>query len=463
MLAPPPRKGPASRIAACEILFSVMATRLGACLWCSIAAHLACGSGALAQSPVRKIRQKMSDTLNTTPDFICSVSIDRTERMGNGTPATLPPLHVNAGIINGKEIYALPSTDAEQDILRKVLSLYSKAGTGSFAMYARAVFLTTEATFYYVPEESKDGRTLSRLDFAMPREVSHHSLNNAGRPVDLGYSGSIWTDPHNLEVARLLLQTDDIPEDLGIKTVTQTIDYGRTSILGTTALLPTATDLTLRELSGRELRITGRFSDCHQFSSKRGEQFVENGLGAPVTASPESPAASSTHGLPSIEELLPAKTRFEMMLEDPIDERTTTEKSKLSFTVLQDVKKDGKVILPKGAKATGHVTRILRQTYPIFTAVKGYYTVGILMDTIDVGDRRFRMWANLERVGPPATQICFLPLSNDPDRWGQYDDIHTLFMIPPAESGESFLAVVSEFLRLGSHWRTYWTVVHQRT
>lgn len=435
-----------------------------------IAAYLACVSGALAQMPVRKIRQKMADALNSTPDFICSVSIERTERMGKEPLTGLPALHVNAGIINGKELYGLPASDGDQALLRRVLALYSRAGTGSFAMYARAVFLTAEATFYDGPEESVDGRTLSRLDFAMPREVSHYTLSNAGSPVEAGYSGSIWTDPHSLEVARLMLQAGDLPADLGIQAVTQTIEYGRTHILGVSELLPVTSDLTLLELSGRELRVTERFSDCRQHFAKRGEQFVDNRLKAPETVSTESletgspeRAASAPlfHSLPSIVELLPAKTPLEMMLENAIDERTTTEGSKLSFTVSREIKKDGKVILPRGATATGHVTRIIRQTYVLNTSLKGYYAVGMQLDTMEVEGRRYRIWANLERVGPPATQICFVPFSHNPLKWGQYDDIYQLFIIPDPAPGESFLGVVSEFLRLGN-WRSYWTVVQPR-
>lgn len=417
----------------------------------------------------------MSDTFNSTGDFMCAVSIDRTERMGKDAITGLPALRVNAGIINGKELYALPATDADQALLKKVLADYDRAGTGSFAMYARAVFLTAAATFYDGPEESRDGRTLSRLDFVMPREVSHYSIGPAAKPVELGYSGSIWTDPNNQEVARVLLQADNIPPELGIQAVTQTLDYGRTSVAGFSTLLPVATDLTLRELSGRELRITTHFSACHQYFSKRGEQFVESRLEAPVTVSAESRAtpapaktapalspASVSVTLPSIEELLPPKTPFEMILQDPIDERITTGNSRLSFSVFRDVKKDGKVVLPKGAAATGHVTRIIRQTYLLNTSVKAYYLVGIQLDTIDVGGRRLRVWANLERVGPPAAQICFVPFSHNPDKWGDYDDIYQLFIVPNAADDESFLGVVSEFLRLGSHWRTYWTLAPPR-
>lgn len=441
-----------------------MATRRGACLCFCMAAHL------LAQAPVRKIRQKMTDTLNSTPDFVCAVSIDRTEKIGKGAPAALPPLHVNAGIINGKELYALPPSEDGQNLLRQILAVYSRAGMGSFAMFARAVFTTSDATFYDGPDESKDGRTLARLDFAMPREVSNYALNNAGQAVELGYSGSIWTDPHNQEVARLMVQADGIPTDLGIRAVTQTIEYGHSSILGLSVLLPTSTALVLQEVSGRELRVTERLSDCHQYNSKRGEQFVENRLEAPVTVTAESVAAGSgspgtvaraIQALPSLEELLPVKTLFEMMLEDSLDERTITAGSKLAFTVSRDVKKDGKIVLPVGAKAMGHVTRILRQTYILNTSEKGYYAVGLQLDTLEAGGRHYLVSANLERVGPPAAEICFVPFSHNPLKWGQYDDIYQLFMIPNPASRESFLGVVSEFLRLGNHWRTYWTVAHQ--
>jgi hypothetical protein len=473
-----------SRLRACyatapyEILFSVMATRLETCLCCCIAAHLACGSAALAQAPVRKIRQKMSDNLNSVGDFMCSVSIDRSERMGKDAPTGMPELRVSAGIINGKEVYVLPAADGDQTLLKKVLAVYRRAGTGSFAMYSRAVFFTAVATFYDGPDESKDGRTLSRLDFTVPREESHYSPINAGQPVDIGYSGSIWTDPHDQEVARLFLQADNIPPDLGIRAVTQTIEYGRTSVAGFPRVLPTAMDLTLQELSGREQRIREHFSDCRQYFSKRGEQFVENRPEAPVTVSAESLAAASPgnappataslslvrYSLPSIEELAPAKTAFEMILQDPIDERTMTEKSKVSFTVYRDVKKkDGTVILPKDATATGHITRILRQTYVLNTSVKGYYLVGMQLDTMDVEGRRYQISANLERVGPPAAQICFVPYSHNPDKWGAYDYLYQLFIIPNASDGESFLGVVEEFLRLGSQWRTYWTIAKPRS
>ena len=403
----------------------------------------------------------MSDNLNATPDFICSVSIERTERMGKGAPATLPALHVDAGIIDGKELYASPSADADQALLKTVLALYGRAGTGSFAMYARAVFLTPDATFYGAPDEWTDGRRLSRLDFAMPGEDSNYSLQREGQPVTLGYSGSIWTDPGNPDVVRMALEADRIPPDLGIAAISQTIEYARASMAGASVLLPVAMDLTLQEQSGRESRLAGRFKDCHRYLAKVGELWVENAIGAPAavtTAAVSQPKVFSEEAPPAAPagERLPANISFETILDEPIDERVTRDGSKLSFRLSHDIKKGGKVIVPKDAVIAGHITRIIRQSFGVYSTVKGYYTVGMTLDTVDVGDRRFQVLANLETIGPPASTIGYLPYSRDPDRWGPYDDLKLFFVTPPPDPGESFMGILSEFLRLSSHIRMGW-------
>ena len=433
-------------------------------MWCAVAAHLACGSGATAQAPVRKIRQKMSASLNNTPDFMCSVSIEGTERMAQGAPAALPPLHVDAGIVNGKELYSVPSTDDGQLLLKRVLALYGKAGTGSFATYTRALFLSDGATFYDAPDETKDGRKLSRLDFAMPREASKYALNQEGRAVTLGYSGSIWIDPGSLDIVRLALQADGIPPELGIRAISQTIQYDRASLAGSAVLLPAAMDLTLQEQSGREVRLTGRFSDCHRYVAKNGEILAaaETAVApAATTATVSKTEVNLAEVSPAAPagEALPAGLKFETILDDRIDERITMDGSKLSFRLSQDIKRGGKVIVPKGAVIAGHITRIVRRTFALYSTVKGYYTVGIRLDSVEVGGKRFQVWANLETVGPPASTIGFLPYSHDPDRWGTFDNIKLELVTPPHGPGESFLGILSEYLRLSNHIRMTWITV----
>ena len=374
----------------------------------------------------------MVDNLSKTPDFVCSVSIEETD-----AAATLATLSVEGGVVNRKELYAWPANEGEKARLKDVLAVYAKACTGGFALYSRAVFLTVNATFYGAPDEATDNRRLLRLDFAMPREASTYILSREAR----GYSGSIWSDPDSLDVVRFRLQADDIPPDLGIKAITQIFEYGHVKMAENSVVLPVTSELRVLERSGREVRIVEHSSDCRQYiAAKRGNIYVETAADAPAKAAAPVP-------------VLPAKLVLPMILTEPIDERTTLQGSSLSLTVVRDVKKSGKVIVPKGSTATGHVTRIIRQAFPTdFSTLKRYYLVGIQLDSMVAGDQRFQLWANLESLGPPppppADSIAFIPFSNDPNKWGTFDDLHTQFIVPPAVSGESFLGVVLENLRL---------------
>ncbi len=435
-----------------------MATRFAAFLCCLAAAW--CG---LAQAPVAPIRLKMKDSLVHTPDFVCAESMERNERAGAAQPTVFPAIHASAGIIAGKEMYEWPSTDAERVALREALAQLDRAGTGSFAVFSQAVFLTTGATYYDGPEEMKDGRKLLRLDFAMPREGSSYALPKANGPAPLGYSGSIWVDPGTLEVANLALQADGLPADAGIKSMTQSFQYAGITLGGARVLLPTAMDFALQEPAGKQVRIAAHFTDCHAYVPRTGDRFLESGSESSVTIAVSSASRTGGAHPPKPEEqpldsLLPPKTRIDTILAESIDERTMKDGDKLSLTVLRDIKVRGKVVVPRGSAASAHVTRILILNYAWITSVRRYYLVGMQFDGVEVGGRQYHLRANLDRVGPPADSIGFLPYSNDPNNWGKYDLDRTLLLCPKPEPGESFLGIVREYLRLGSHVRLYWSV-----
>ena len=455
-----------------------MATRLRAGLWFCLAAYLAPAGGVWAQAPIRRIRQKMTDSLSNTPDFVCSVSMERRERRGSDTPIKLLPVHFDTGVLNGKELFALPATEEDKTHLREVLAIFDKAGTGSFALYSRAVFLTAAATFYDAPDETKDSQHLARVDFTVPPDVSTYTVNRNGKPVTVGYSGSIWTDPGSSEVVRLALQADSIPADLGMKTVTQTFEFAHARMAGATVVMPAASDLKLVELSEREMRLTSQFSDCHQYIAKRGELFVETASGTaapaeagapPIRVSARTAPETSPAAPPPAQAgpQFPEKLVLEVMLAEAIDERSTIPGSKLSFTVVKDVKKGGKVIVPRGTEVTGHITRIMQQEYSWLTNLKRYYLVGLQLDRLIAGDQRFQVRANLESLGPPynfpmypyppVASFGFIPYSHDPNKWGTFDESRTLFQIPPVDPGESFIGIVNEFLRLPDHLKMYWS------
>ena len=433
--------------------------RLAACLWCCLAAYVAFPGAARAQAPVLRIRHQMMANFNSTPDFMCTVSFARSERTGKAAPVPLPPVQAEGGVVADRELYAWPSSDTGVAQLREVLALFGKLGTGAFALYSRAVFSTADATFYDGPQENVNGRTLSRVDFAMPKEGSGA----------LGYSGTIWFEPESLAVARMTMQPDNIPPELGLKIVSQTVDYGRGALAGTSVLLPVGTELTIEDKSGKELRITGTFSDFHKYVAKQGDRMLQNGVEKtvpvtvqtsrtepPATVSRPKPPAPPAGDTPT-QDLLPQKTRIETILDEAIDERTTKAGSRLTMTIVKEIKAGNKVIVPRGSLASAHVTRIIIQNYAINTSIKQYYLVGIQFDTIEVGKQVYPVRANLESVGEPAKGTAFIPYSHDPDKWGDFDDIYQLLLCPAPERDESFLGIVREFLRISGKLRVYWS------
>jgi hypothetical protein len=432
------------------------------------------GCGLYAQTPVKRIRQKVVDSLSNTPDFVCSESIERTERAPGKAPVNLPAVQVAAGVINAKEMYAWPAREEDQLRLRAILSLFAKGGSGSFALYSRALFLTTNASYYGMVSESKEGASRARTDFSMPQTASTYSLNVGGSPVTLGYTGSIWLEPTTLEILRLALLADDPPAGSDIKSVSQSFEFSPVKFGPNTVRLPAEMEFNLQERSGREQRLVTRFSDCRQYGSKRSDLFVESAFGPPAEVDTSKPAAAPAKPnvvpaavpAPRVEgPLLPAKLELQTVLAEAIDERNTVQGTKLSFVVTRDVKEKGKLIVPKGASIEGRVTRILRQAYPIEISegLKAYYLVGIRLDTVTAGSNHFQVLANLENLGPwpdaRTNSIFFVPFSHDPNRWGTYDEWRTVFIVPKADLGESFLGVVGEFLRLHGHFVMYWTTL----
>jgi hypothetical protein len=416
----------------------------------------------------------MIDSLGNTPDFVCAISIERTERIGRAAPVTLPAVQVTGGVINAKELYAWPAGEDDRIRLREVLAVLAKGGSGNLALYSRAIFVTTDASFYGFVNETKAGVSLSRTDFAMPQPASTYSLDAGGKPISLGYTGSIWVDPTTLDTLRVALRADDPPAGTDIKSVTQSVEFTHAKFGPNTVVIPVNMEFDLQERSGREQRLVSHFSDCRQYTSQRGDLFVETAFGSPVDISavrlaarimPASlvtaPAAAPVTRVEG--PVLQPKLELQTVLTEAIDERTTVQGTRLSFTVTRDVKKKGKVIIPKGAAIGGQITRIIRQVYPITTAngFKGYYLVGMRLETVSFGSEHFQLLGNLESLGPAPLQridsVYFVPYSSDPNRWGTFDDMRTLFIVPKADLGESFLGVVGEFLRLPDHFVMYWT------
>jgi hypothetical protein len=395
-------------------------------------------TAALCQQTPQRVLQRMSESL-ATQDYICSSTL---ERSVTGKPQTT--LRAEVGVINGKELYAWPTTDADVALLKDALADYTQAGTGTFAMYTRQVFRTNVATLYSASDETEGGRKTNRWEFGVPKEASKLVFNVNGKDIVAGYSGMIWADPDKLDVVRLDVQPTDLPPD--VKTLTQTIRYARGSIQGVSTNLPASSEVVMQDTRGTETRLAATITNCHLFIANKGTQFIDS----KVTDSAPPPSTTVLGAS------LPPKTMLELSLDEAVDEREATPGTKLTWKVSRDVKSGGQVLIRKGAPAKGHITRVSRQTYRAMDAYRTYFIIGVQLDTVETPEQNYRVIANLQTVGPATTITCFLPFSESPDKWGLFEDAREQLVFPKPEPGEAIIGLVREYLRLPKQVRMVW-------
>lgn len=428
-----------------------------------------CGT-VFAQGTLTKVRLRISDSLMRTPHFLCTQTVERSVRMGKGAAAVSPIFRVDAGVIEGKELYVKPADDAGEKALTDLMDVLASAGTGTYAIYSRQVFQTTVASFYDVPEETIDGRKLLRWDFQVPRESSRFTIVKGNARVTAGYAGSFWADASSYDLVRLVLRADDLPAETGIKSAVQTIDWVRSDIGSISVLLPKAGELEVVETSGRETRVRTQYDDCRKYVPKEATKMVDLAAtaAAPVitvgaaNGTTGATAAGTTGAAAAAGDWLPGKLNLDTALETAVDERTTAVNDTITLKLNGAVKHGGQVLIPKGAKATARVTRISTHNYRAGGYWRRYYLVGVAMETIDAGDRKYRVQANLEIVGPTTDQYYFIPYSQDPAKWGTFVDImgfenvRDQFSVP-VSPGESVLGVGREYLRVPKNLRMVWS------
>jgi hypothetical protein len=310
-----------------------------------------------------RIRGHMRDVLSHIPNYTCVETMERTRRVGPAHQFQMQDvLRMEVALVEGKEMFAWPgSKKFEHDDLRNLISS-GTYGNGSFALFARAVFLSSAPVFNYRGEEAVNGHTLVRYDFSVSKIISGYQIRVDDRSAVVSYHGSFWADPQTLDAATLEVIADDIPPSLGLSYSADRIDYSRTRIADDDYLLPKESQLDARHPNGMESRNFVRFSSCRQYTGESVLRFDE------VTG----PDLGSTPKPGDEEILLPGGMELEIALVDDIDLASSAAGDEIHGTLAGDLKQKGKILAGKGAVILGRLTRLER--YPDQTVVGFTFT-----------------------------------------------------------------------------------------
>jgi hypothetical protein len=380
------------------------------------------------------IRQKMRENLTNLPNYTCLLTIERSTGPEKSRHLRLiDTLHIEVGYVDGKELYAWPGQKFEGQRLEEMLS-GGAVGTGDFALHVRSLFLSNSATFTFVGRVNRDGHDRFEFSYHVPRARSKYLLGNGLKSEVVGYHGSFWVDAASLLLKRLEIEIDDIPPDLHVRRGGSILRYAMTRIGGADFLLPLSSELSLVSAGGRASRNLTRFEQCHQYAGESVVSFAD-------------PAPTSTEARKVVTQVrLPAGLLVEMTLRTALDGGRAAIGDPVAAVVSKDVVSSGTVVLPKGAKVTGRVTRLGKME----GGRVSWQMAGLRLSTVEFDDKRAEFTGILESVALASAQITVA--SGDDQRMAGRKAY-------TKEPGEGIIFVKGNSLHIPAGAHMYWRTV----
>lgn len=334
-----------------------------------------------------RIRQRMTDNLAHLPDYTCRLTIERSSR-----PAAVKAfsfvdrLRFEISYVGGKELFAWPGAEKFEE--KGVFDLVpgGTAASGSFALHARAIFTTDAPTFEYRGEDAENGRKLLRWDFRVARDKSKYVVSTGPKAsAVVAYHGSFWADAGTLDLARLEVETDEVPRNIDIARGNEKVVYARTRIGPSEFLLPRGTDLFTVDRQGLEKHNHTDYEACRQYTGESVVRFMGDD-GQPPAATPKA-----LKPLPP----LPAGLDVEVILGGRVNVLKSAIGDQVSARLVRAVRQGNRVVVPKDAVLTGRICLMeQRESRP-----SKVYVIGVQFDRIEYAGGRGPFRGVLDSVG----------------------------------------------------------------
>lgn len=298
-----------------------------------------------------RIQNVVKENLSHLPNFTCVQTIERSARTPNAKKyQLLDNVRLEVALVEGKELYAWPGASKfEEKDLRDMVG--GAIGTGDFALHARAIYLSGASKFTYMGVEEIQGKKAHKFHYRVSVDRSGYTMRIGKAEGLVGYQGHVWNDAESLEMVRIDMTIDQIPEHIPLKEGRKTIEYGAMDIGGVRHVLPVAVEMTLVALNDGENRNRAVFTGCKQYSGESTLTFEDP---APE-AKPKEAVVTAT---------LPQDLNVSMKLTQTLDLSKGAMGDPVTFEVTKDAMKNGQVWLPKGAQVELRLDQVVCRDYP---------------------------------------------------------------------------------------------------
>ncbi len=337
-----------------------------------------------------RFKQHQREELGRLPNYTCLATVARFHKEPPPSARARNPLRPMDTVVlevvytNGREWYGLPGEKNlhDEDPARFIGS--GMIGSGAFAITLSNIL--EGAFFTYEGEQPLEGRPAVKYDFRFPRLGKGFSISMPEGSGTVGEKGSLWLDPHSLDILRLAASADEIPPYLPLAAASTRVAYARTRIGDATPLLAQQADLEMTANSGTGDFDHFEFSHCRAFTAQSTVRFGAAAEDTPASAQPPGPAPGGEHNLPAL-----------LMVTVRLDTRITGANavgSLIEGRTVGEVLRKGKVAIADNAVVRGRIRRLERY----FGPGKPQYIVGLEFTEIDSPDGPVPFYADLLRL-----------------------------------------------------------------
>lgn len=292
---------------------------------------------------ISQSRKAVAGMLVRLPNYTCLETLERSDRAVRQKKfQTLDRVRVEVAYVDGQELYAWPgSPQFDISDLRQVITGQGAFGTGDFGQLLRATY-TADTPLQLAGKDSIQGRDAWRLTGQVPAGLSHYDVIVPPVKATVAYSVTAWHDAASLDLLRFELLVTDFPKEIPLQRSLKATEYATVQVNGQPIRLPAKTELSMTTRGGLENRTVSTFSNCHEY---RGESklIFEDTQPESASAAPQVAAAA---------ELSP-DAEVQMTLDNAVDLAQAARGDPLVMTVAKDVFKNGRKVLPAGAKVSG--------------------------------------------------------------------------------------------------------------
>lgn len=318
-----------------------------------------------------KVRENVLETVDRLPRYLCTQTIDRSQYepdrdmhvkdceeldLLRGVRWKLlhtvsDRLRLDVAIAGQREIYSWSGENQFGDKSLFDIVNEGSISTGYFNGFLQLVFRTDNANFSYVGEAIEGQRKLAEYQYRVPVEASHYFIGPRKNSVATAYQGTVLVDPATATLVRLTVRTSNLRSESGSCEATTTMNFGSFHLRDRDFLMPSQTDLEIRNLNGVETKNRTVYSACQEF---RGESTVR--FDGPLDAPPTSQRAVSGQ--------IPPGLHFALALREDIPVATAAAGQTVKAELTSDLRDAAKkMIAPKGTQVLFRILQIRRYYY----------------------------------------------------------------------------------------------------